>query len=703
MFLMQRKQNKRSLFSILFFLISLVSVAQNGTWTWMHGANTPNSLGSFGVQGVAAPSNDPPALYESVSWTDLNGNFWIFGGIGNVVGTYNALWKFDPIANMWTWMKGANTTQQAGNYGVQGVPSVTNNPGSRAWGACSWVDTQGHLWLFGGHGSDAFGNSGKLNDLWMYDISTNLWTWMHGSTIRDDFGDYGGFQIPNPSNLPPSRDETNACWIDHDGNFWMFGGSGNQYYDDMWMYNPATNQWAWMSGSDTPNNPPSFGTQQVAASSNTPGARLVYGHWTDCYGNFWIMGGTNTNYDVWGDMWMYNPRTYQWTWMAGSSQTNILGSFSTKCQTGNALPAARMENTTCWTDSYGRFWQYGGSAWSYFYLNDLWMFDPITNQFTWISGSLTGNSVGNYGQLGVPAPTNNPEGSNGAVSFTDLQGNFWMFGGWTQLGRNSALWRYQIDSTCPGPGTPAPLIAYVESDMDTGCIPNTVYVETDDFNSLTYHWDFGDQTTIGDTSNQSAASYTYTNAGTYTVSLVIQGTARCASGIDTAYKTIVMIQGASVDLGNDTTICGPIYLRLDAGYPDYNHDWNTGSYQQSILVSSAGSYDVVLTNSYGCFAFDTIVIRQATTEDITPPNVFTPNQDGINDLYELEYSSADSYAIQIYDRWGKLVFASDDATQKWDGNFEGKPCSDGVYYWIISFTNCEDEKQIKHGFVQLIR
>jgi hypothetical protein len=81
--------------------------AQSGSWTWMKGTAGVNPVPVFGVMGVPNNLNNPPGLYEAAEWTDLSGNFWVFGGVDFSTGnTHNALWKFDPITLQWTWMKG---------------------------------------------------------------------------------------------------------------------------------------------------------------------------------------------------------------------------------------------------------------------------------------------------------------------------------------------------------------------------------------------------------------------------------------------------------------------------------------------------------------------------------------------------------------------------------------------------------------------
>ena len=172
---------------------------------WIHGSNTQNSTGNFGVQGVPSPTNEPPALYEPGEFTDNNGNFWLFGGSNNALGTiYADLWKYDPVTNMWTWMKGPGTSNYSGSYGIQGVPSPLNNPPCRSYGMGTWVDNQNNFWMFGG-------GPGSCNDLWKYDLTTNEWTWMKGSSVSTA-GVYGTMGVPDTANFPDPRWEAVSAW-----------------------------------------------------------------------------------------------------------------------------------------------------------------------------------------------------------------------------------------------------------------------------------------------------------------------------------------------------------------------------------------------------------------------------------------------------------------------------------------------------------
>jgi hypothetical protein len=73
-----------------------------------------------------------------------------------ISGWLNDLWKFD--GEEWVWMSGSNQTKQNGVYGQKGIADSNNIPGGR-YGAVSWTDNSGNMWLFGGAGYPASGNS----------------------------------------------------------------------------------------------------------------------------------------------------------------------------------------------------------------------------------------------------------------------------------------------------------------------------------------------------------------------------------------------------------------------------------------------------------------------------------------------------------------------------------------------------------------
>src|SRR5690349_18901229 len=127
---------------IALLLLTLTCQSQPGEWVWLHGSNTANGLSNYGVQGIPSPSNVPPAVYEPNEWTDLSGNFWMYGGSSN--GQFYAdLWKYVPATNEWTWIKGPGTANFLGSYGTLGVSSPLNNPPAKSYGSTTWTDLNG--------------------------------------------------------------------------------------------------------------------------------------------------------------------------------------------------------------------------------------------------------------------------------------------------------------------------------------------------------------------------------------------------------------------------------------------------------------------------------------------------------------------------------------------------------------------------------
>lgn len=269
---------------------------------------------------------------------------------------------------------------------------------------------------------------------------TSEWTWMGGSQTTQP-GVYGTLGTPAAGNMLGSRVYA-SNWIDLSGNFWLFGGTGydvngnSGFLNDLWEFNPSLNQWTWVSGSDTTFQPGVYGTLGEPASGNTPGNRILAMSWTDSGGNLWLFGGSGTNSGtqetILNDLWEFNPLTKEWAWMSGSSTPGSLGVYGTPgTPAPENAPRSRYSGST-WTDGSGNLWLFGG----YFVgmsangsLNDVWEFSPSTNEWAWMGGSATTNSPGVHGTLGTPAAGNVPGSRFAALSWTDANGNFWLFGG----------------------------------------------------------------------------------------------------------------------------------------------------------------------------------------------------------------------------------------------------------------------------------
>jgi N-acetylneuraminic acid mutarotase len=430
-------------------------------WNWINGSNQSESYGVYGTRGVASNSNIPGARDIAISWVGASGDFWLFGGSGYAAsgtsGNLNDLWKYSPATNQWTWMKGANTTNAYGEYGVKGVAADSNQPGARL-GAVSWKTSNGSLWMFGGFGNAAVGVPGALNDLWKYTPETNQWTWVDGSKIVNTTGSYISKGVAGNGNMPGARLGA-VGWTDKDGNLWLFGGAQDistlNVFNDLWKYDPSTNQWTWVSGEQALNLPGVYGIQGVISSTNQPGARLDSISWVESSGKLWLFGGSGIdasgNRGKLNDLWVYNPNTNEWKWASGSNQKNAYGMYGTLGSASqNSIPGAREHRIPIsWSDNLGNLWMFGGDGYGAStsgLLNDLWSYNPKTNQWMWVSGASESNTIGNYGGQGILSATNQPGARKDAIGWVESTGKLWLFGGSGNAANSSGylndLWQY---------------------------------------------------------------------------------------------------------------------------------------------------------------------------------------------------------------------------------------------------------------------
>ncbi len=372
------------------------------------------------------------------------------------------------VHNEWTWSGGANIVNQLGSYGAQGIVSLSNSPGGRAYSS-TWTDAAGNFWLFGGYGlaSTGAGVTGHLNDLWKY--RNGEWTWMNGSNQTEQPGSYGTQGVAAPGNTPGGR-YGSASWTDSSGNLWLFGGIGWGSagtlgdLNDLWRY--SNGEWTWMSGSNFAAEPGItgawqgtgiYGTKGIANPANVPGARNWASTWIDNSGNLWLFGGSgidsNGEPGILDDLWEYSGG--EWTWVGGSNLADNAG-FEQDGQYGALgipgpanIPGARFGAAT-WTDAEGNFWLFGGDGdavsdahcnetGSPCNLSDLWRYS--SGEWTWMGGPDQANEPGIYGTQGVAATGNNPAPRNGALTWVDTAGNVWLFGGTGHDDFND-LWKY---------------------------------------------------------------------------------------------------------------------------------------------------------------------------------------------------------------------------------------------------------------------
>jgi OOP family OmpA-OmpF porin len=111
-------------------------------------------------------------------------------------------------------------------------------------------------------------------------------------------------------------------------------------------------------------------------------------------------------------------------------------------------------------------------------------------------------------------------------------------------------------------------------------------------------------------------------------------------------------------------------------------------------------WDVNFPGAY--YYVDNVQVYELPSE-INVPNVFTPNGDDVNDNWHVRTVNLTAIEIYVFDRWGMKVFESHESNTEWDGNNGSSPCTEGVYYYIITASGSDRKSFVEKGFVHLVR
>lgn len=159
---------------------------------------------------------------------------------------------------------------------------------------------------------------------------------------------------------------------------------------------------------------------------------------------------------------------------------------------------------------------------------------------------------------------------------------------------------------------------------------------------------------------------------------------------------------------NDTTLCEGETVIYTIGPEGFVYEWSTGELGPQILIADSGSYAVTATSTCNV-AEDTITVKiERCNCEVFMPNAFSPNGDGVNDLFK-GYADCDrvtGYQLEVFDRWGSLAFTTRDFDEGWDGTMKAKGCIPGVYVYQVSYVQTiNGRKYIQHkkGSVLLLK
>ena len=136
-------------------------------------------------------------------------------------------------------------------------------------------------------------------------------------------------------------------------------------------------------------------------------------------------------------------------------------------------------------------------------------------------------------------------------------------------------------------------------------------------------------------------------------------------------------------------------------------DRSNGSIAESINELSQGEYWVEVMDNKNCYFTDTVYLEDDLSNcsgDLWVPNVFSPNNDFLNDvLFVRGATTALNFNFMVFNRWGEVIFETDDPYSGWDGTFRNKPMNNGVYVYMVKATLLNGEDVSLNGTITLIK
>ncbi len=259
-----------------------------------------------------------------------------------------------------------------------------------------------------------------------------------------------------------------------------------------------------------------------------------------------------------------------------------------------------------------------------------------------------------------------------------------------------------------------PAVLNVGPQISSGCAPVCVNLANTTSATGTCSWNFGD----GSSSTNCNPGHCYTGQGTFNAILTFTDANGCVSQ-DTATVTVYPVPDADFNYGpQPTTILDGNIQFTDAttGAPVTTWNWTFGDANNSssaiqnpaFVYYYAGSYPVELTvtTAYGCKDSTIKIVYIGDDYTIYVPNAFTPNFDGVNDVFMAKGEGIKDFRLYIFDRWGNQVFYSEDIMKGWDGRFQAKGddiVQEDVYVWKIELKNYKGEPKQLKGTVSLLK
>ena len=222
---------------------------------------------------------------------------------------------------------------------------------------------------------------------------------------------------------------------------------------------------------------------------------------------------------------------------------------------------------------------------------------------------------------------------------------------------------------------PPPLVNFSIPEF-VGCAPFGVQFSDSSFawTDITYLWDFGD----GNTSDLQNPYHTYDFIGSYDVILTVSTDSGCIGSVTSPPATVTVNPSPNSAFEVDplaTSIFEPVVnvINFATGdtafmfFMDDGYSTNEESFSYSYLDTGHYAVTQITWNEWGCTDTLQTIVHIMPELLFYAPNAFTPNGDGLNEVWKPVVGGTDQYELFIYDRWGEVIWTTTDPTQGWDG------------------------------------
>ncbi len=258
---------------------------------------------------------------------------------------------------------------------------------------------------------------------------------------------------------------------------------------------------------------------------------------------------------------------------------------------------------------------------------------------------------------------------------------------------------------------PIPIASFTLT-PEEGCEPLLVSFQNTSNNGINAIWHFGDGTNGAGNSTQ----HVY-NAGVFDVIMIAYNTSGCSDTLIQS-SAVTVLPSPTAFFNMDPPAPGNLpytdnlFNFINSSANATNYIWNFGdntsdtSFNSTHRFTETGSYYVILTaiGSNGCTdtAQSSLIVIEGEPKPWIP-SAFTPNNDGTNDYFKIYGIAIATIDFRVYDRWGEMVFQTNDATLGWDGNFHNHFSSTDVYVYVAKIKMLSGKKYILKGDVTLFR